>query len=98
MNLKQFKGHSRGKWEAFVCDDGGMWSGYPIAITAPGINDSKSVVRQGGFYPYEWDEQISITEANCNANLIAAAPEILSYARSLEKQVNQLKRQLAALK
>lgn len=68
--------HTPGPWQVFVCDDGGQWSGWPLSISSVEDED-KSVVRPGGFYPYEWDNATSQAEAVANARLIAAAPELL---------------------
>lgn len=67
--------HTPGPWEVFICDDGSEHTGWPISIHQAGTD--KTVVRTGGQWPYTWDEAISKNEAVANANLIAAAPELL---------------------
>jgi hypothetical protein len=64
------EGVTPGPWEPFICDDGKQWSGWPLSIEAWSIAD-KSIVRPGGFYPYEWDAKTSQHEACANASHIA---------------------------
>jgi hypothetical protein len=60
-----------GRWQAFICDDGGQWSGWPLSVSS--VDDPEhTVVRPGGFYPYEWDHKTSQYEAVANAEHIAA--------------------------
>ena len=64
------EGVTPGPWKPFICDDGKQWSGWPLSIEAVNIVD-KSIVRPGGFYPYEWDAKTSQHEACTNAAHIA---------------------------
>lgn len=68
-----------GPWRAFICDDGGQWSGWPLSISSVDDPD-KSIVRPGGSYPYRWDAAMSQREAVANAHLIAAAPQMFKAA------------------
>ena len=68
-----------GPWHVFIDDTGGQWSGWPISIGCS--DEDKSIVRPGGFYPYEWDSATSQREAVANARLISAAPELLEACR-----------------
>lgn len=69
--------HTPGPWEVFICDDGKQWTGWPLSIDASEEED-KTVVRPGGFYPYEWDAAVSQREAVANAFLMAASPDMLT--------------------
>ncbi len=74
--------HTPGPWKVFICDDGGKWSGWPLAITA--VNDEdKNIARPGGFYPYTWDAAMSQREAVANARLIAAAPDMYDALKAI---------------
>jgi hypothetical protein len=63
---------TQGPASVFICDDGGQWSGWPLSVNSVDDED-KTIVRPGGFYPYEWDAAVSQREAVANANLIAEA-------------------------
>ena len=69
--------HTPGPWQVFICDDGKQWTGWPLSIDASDEED-KTVVRPGGFYPYEWDASVSQREAVANAYLMAASPDMLT--------------------
>jgi len=69
--------HTPGPWDVFICDDGKQWTGWPLSIDASDEED-KTVVRPGGFYPYEWDAAVSQREAVANAFLMAASPDMLT--------------------
>lgn len=69
--------HTPGSWEVFICDDGKQWTGWPLSIYASDDED-KTVVRPGGFYPYEWDAAVSQREAVANAYLMASSPDMLA--------------------
>lgn len=69
--------HTPGPWEVFICDDGKQWTGWPLSIDASDEED-KTIVRPGGFYPYEWDAAVSQREAVANAYLIASSPDMLA--------------------
>jgi hypothetical protein len=75
--------HTSGKWRVFIDDSGDQYSGYPIAIWTESLDDSISIVRQGGFYPYSWDDKIPQREHVANAYLIAAAPDLLVALQGL---------------
>lgn len=75
--------HTPGPWRSFVNDSGGRWSGWPLSVVAD-HDEGKVVVRTGGQWPYEWDEDISQQEAVANARLIAASPDLLSALREVE--------------
>jgi hypothetical protein len=83
IDLTQFEGHTPGPWRVFIDDSGrGETTGWPLSITADYVTndngDGRLIVRTGGFYPYAWDHATSIVEANANARLIAAAPDLLA--------------------
>lgn len=71
-----------GPWAVFINDCGDEHTGWPISI-GPEDDDDKSVVRPGGFYPYEWDAAMSMREAVANADLMTAAPEMYALLKSL---------------
>jgi hypothetical protein len=73
--------HTPGPWKVFICDDGGQWSGWPLSIFTD--DTERTIVRPGGFYPYEWDRGVSEREAVANARLIAAAPDLLEAVKEL---------------
>ena len=75
-----------GPWHVFINDAGDEWTDWPISI-CPEQKD-KSIVRPGGFYPYEWDEHTSKAEAVANARLIAAAPELYAALAELADLVD----------
>lgn len=73
--------HTEGIWKVFICDDGGQWTGWPLSIYSTA--NEKCVVRTGGQWSYTWDENISQAEAIANANLIAAAPDMLAALEAI---------------
>jgi hypothetical protein len=73
--------HTEGPWAVFVADDGGEWTGWPLAINATDEED-KTVVRPGGFYPYTWDAAMSQAEAVANAHVMSASPDMLDALRA----------------
>lgn len=75
--------HTPGPWAVHIDDTGGEWSGWPLGIDA--VNDEdKTIVRPGGFYPYEWCAAVSQREAVANARLIAQAWTIPQLRAALE--------------
>jgi len=72
--------HTPGPWTVFIDDSGDEWTGWPLSINAPSVHEDCMVVRTGGQWPYEWDYRVSRAEAVANANLIAAAPDLLELA------------------
>lgn len=68
--------HTPRPWRVIIDDTGGPNSGWPLCISADDDED-KTVVRQGGQWPYEWDAAMSQREAVANAHLIATAPDLL---------------------
>lgn len=73
--------HTPGNWTVFICDDGGQWSGWPLSI---GTDDpERTVVKPGGFYPYEWDRGVSQREAVANAHVMAASTTMLALLKEL---------------
>ena len=93
------EGVTPGNWETFICDDGGMWSGWPLSINCPTITD-KTVVRPGGFYPYNWDAKTSQHEACQNALHIArCSPDnIAALIARIRQQAERIKALEAGLK
>jgi len=77
--------HTAGPWTVFIDDSGDEWTGWPLCITADNVKnangDGKLIVRTGGQWPYKWDNGTSMDEANANARLISASPDLLSAAR-----------------
>jgi len=64
-----------GPWSVFVDDSGDKWTGWPLSVNCDSIDD-KTVVRTGGFWPYEWDAKTSQHEAVANARRIARVPDL----------------------
>ncbi|KAA0970280.1 hypothetical protein FPY71_07070 [Aureimonas fodinaquatilis] len=75
--------HTPGPWSVFIDDSGGQWTGWPLSISAVNETD-KTVVRTGGQWPYEWDNATSQREAVANAQLIAAAPDLLEVLKRID--------------
>lgn len=69
-------GVTPGPWVEFISDDGGKWTGWPASIECTSIVD-KTILRPGGYWPYEWDAKTSCDEACANARFIAAARELV---------------------
>jgi hypothetical protein len=78
--------HTPGPWCLVIDDTGGPQTGWPLCVSQEALD--VSVVRQGGMYPYEWEQGISQRQAIANGHLIAAAPdmlELLNHIRILMK-------------
>jgi hypothetical protein len=85
-----------GDWAVFIDDSGGKWTGWPISIN-PDDDSDKTVVRTGGFWPYEWGESASQREAVASAQLIAKSKNALPSLLSMAEERNRFREALEDL-
>jgi hypothetical protein len=93
MNLDQFKGHTPGPWDYYgdVClvgAEAGQRHEEYCASIAP-FGDFRGDI--GHIQSSNVIKGIDSREGEANTRLIAAAPEILDYARKLEAENKQLR-------
>lgn len=82
--------YTDGPWTVFIDDSGDEFTGWPLSINARSVHEDCMVVRTGGQWPYKWDHAVSQAEAVANANLMAAAPEMLSSLKEAYAKIDDV--------